>query len=227
MTYNESNLTDLNNYCNAIKHTKGLSREKERDLALKIKEGDESALNELVTANLKYVVTVAKQFAWCGLPVYDLISEGNLGLITAAKKFNPEKGTKFITYARWWITQAIKSYIDNSGYDKELTNMEDYIFDDETANSATINDNFEEEVHKIQGRSSAINELLSCLSKREYRVLQAYFGLNGEQEKTLDEISVEFGLTPERVRQIKDTGIEKLQFRAMANKSYAEFKDLY
>ena len=225
--YNESNLTDLANYCDTIKHSKGLSREKERELALKIKEGDEDALNELVTANLKYVVTVAKQFAWCGLPVYDLVSEGNIGLMTAAKKFDPSKGTKFITYARWWITQAIKSYIDNSGYDKEFTNMEDYIFDDETNNVDTINYDFEEEVSKAQGRNNAINELLSCLNKREYRVLQAYFGLNGAPEKTLEEISKEINLTPERVRQIKDTGIEKLQFKAMTNKSYAEFKDLY
>ena len=225
--YNESNLTDLANYCDVIKHSKGLSREKERELALKIKEGDEDALNELVTANLKYVVTVAKQFAWCGLPVYDLVSEGNIGLMTAAKKFDPSKGTKFITYARWWITQAIKSYIDNSGYDKEFTNMEDYIFDDETNNVDTINYDFEEEVSKAQGRNNAINELLSCLSKREYRVLQAYFGLNGAPEKTLEEISKEINLTPERVRQIKDTGIEKLQFKAMTNKSYSEFKDLY
>lgn len=226
MTYDESNLTDLAKYCNSIKDTKGLSREKERELALRIKEGDESALNELVTANLKYVVTIAKRFAWSGIPVYDLIAEGNMGLITAAKKFDPDKGTKFITYARWWITQAIKSFVDDSGYNTEITRMEDYIFD-EDPNDEMINYEFEEEIHNIQSRNNAVNELLACLTKREYRVLQSYFGLNGEQEMTLDEISKEIGLTPERVRQIKDTGIEKLQFKAMTNKAYAEFKDLY
>ena len=110
---------------------------------------------------------------------------------------------------------------------EEYSIMEDYIFDDETNNVDTINYDFEEEVSKAQGRNNAINELLSCLNKREYRVLQAYFGLNGAPEKTLEEISKEINLTPERVRQIKDTGIEKLQFKAMTNKSYAEFKDLY
>lgn len=227
MTYNDTNITDLASYCNSIKYSKGLSREKERELAEKIQQGDEEALNTLVEANLKYVVTVAKKFSWSGIPIYDLISEGNLGLITAAKKFNPEKGTKFITYARWWITQSIQSFVDNSGYDVEITHMDDYIFNDENGVDDTVNYDFEEEVHDIQGRTNAINELLSCLNKREFRILQSYFGLNGEKEKTLDEISKEIGLTQERVRQIKDIGIEKLQFKVMSNNSYAEFKELY
>lgn len=226
MSYDESNLTDLSKYCNTIKNTKGLPREEERELAVRIQEGDEGALNELVTANLKYVVTIAKRFAWSGIPLYDLISEGNIGLITAAKKFNPDRGTKFITYAKWWITQAVKSYVDGSGYNTEYSRMDDYIFND-TPNDDMINYEFEEEIHNIQSRSYAVNELLACLSKREYRVLQSYFGLNGEREMTLDEISKEIGLTPERVRQIKDTGIEKLQFKAMSNESYSEFVDLY
>ena len=195
-------------------------------MALRIQEGDNKALNELVEANLKYVITIAKKFAWTGLSLYDLISEGNLGLIRAAKKFDPYRGTKFITCARPWITQAIQQYVQNNNIDKEFTNVDDYIFDEEP-NSEMINTNFEDEVHDIQSRSNAIDELLSCLTKREYRVLQAYFGLNNTQEKTLDEIGEEMGLTQERVRQIKDESIEKLQFKAMSNNSYAEFKELY
>jgi RNA polymerase primary sigma factor len=205
---------------------RGLSREKERELALNIQAGDNKALNELVEANLKYVVTIAKKFAWTGLPLYDLISEGNLGLIKAAKKFDPDRGTKFITCARPWITQAIQTYVQSSNIDKEMTNIDDYVFDEETS-SEMINEDFEDEIHNIQSRSNAINELLSCLTKREYRVLEAYFGLNNAQEMTLDEIGEEMGLTQERVRQIKDESIEKLQFKAMSNNSYAEFKELY
>lgn len=226
MNYYDENFNDLTKYCGTLNKSKGLSREKEHELAEKIQQGDNKALNELVEANLKYVVTIAKKFAWTGLPLYDLISEGNLGLIRAAKKFDPDRGTKFITCARPWITQAIQLYVQNSNVDKEFTNMEDYIFDDET-NDEMINTDFEDEVHNIQSRSNAIDELLSCLTKREYRVLQSYFGLNNCKEMTLDEIGKEMGLTQERVRQIKDESIEKLQFKAMSNNSYAEFKELY
>lgn len=226
MNFYDENFNDLSKYCNTLGKSKGLTREKERELALKIQEGDNKALNELVEANLKYVVTIAKKFAWTGLPLYDLISEGNIGLIRAAKKFDPDRGTKLITCARPWITQAIQQYVQNSNIDKEFTNVDDYVFDDEQ-NSEMINTDFEDEVHNIQSRSNAIDELLSCLTKREYRVLQAYFGLNNTKEKTLDEIGEEMGLTQERVRQIKDESIEKLQFKAMSNNCYAEFKELY
>lgn len=226
MNYYDENFNDLAKYCSSLKNGKGLSREKERELALRIQDGDQKAMNELVEANLKYVVTVAKKFAWTGLPLYDLISEGNLGLIKAAKKFDPSRGTKFITCARPWITQAIQTYVQDNSIDKEFTSMDDYVFD-ENASSEFINEDFEDEVHNIQSRSNAIDELLSCLSKREYRVLQSYFGLNNTKEMTLEEIGEEMGLTQERVRQIKDESIEKLQFKAMSNSSYAEFKELY
>lgn len=226
MAYYDGNLEDLTKYCNTIKTGKGLSREKERELAYKIKEGDEKSLNELVEANLKYVITIAKRFAWSGVPLYDLIAEGNLGLIRAAKKFDPDRGTKFITCARPWITQSIQEYVKNQNIDKEFTNIDDYVFDEEP-NEDIINSEFENEVENLQSRENAINELLSCLNKREVRVLQSYFGLNGRQEKTLDEIGKDLGLTQERVRQIKETCIEKLQFKAMTNASYAEFKELY
>ena len=226
MNYYEGNFNDLTKYCGTLNKSKGLSREKERELALRIQDGDSKALNELVEANLKYVVTVAKKFAWTGLPLYDLIAEGNLGLIKAAKKFDPYRGTKFITCARPWITQAIQQYVADNNIDREFANIDDYVFEDE-ANVAIINSDFEDEVHDIQSRSNAIDELLSCLDKREYRVLQSYFGLNNTQEMTLDEIGKEMGLTQERVRQIKDESIEKLQFKAMSNNKYAEFKELY
>jgi RNA polymerase primary sigma factor len=93
MNFYDENFNDLSKYCNTLGKSKGLTREKERELALKIQEGDNKALNELVEANLKYVVTIAKKFAWSVLPLYDLISEGNIRLIRAAKKFDPDRGT--------------------------------------------------------------------------------------------------------------------------------------
>lgn len=226
MAYYENNFDDLTEYCKTIKKSKGLSREMEKELAEKIKTGDNQALNTLVEANLKYVITIAKRFAWSGLPLYDLIAEGNLGLIKAARKFDPERGTKFITCAKPWITQNIQEYVKNQNVDKEFSNIDDYVFT-ETVTDEMINPSFEEDIELAHSRENAIKELLSCLTKREYRVLQSYFGLNGEQEMTLDEIGKDMGLTQERVRQIKDTCIEKLQFKAMSDSSYAEFKELY
>jgi RNA polymerase primary sigma factor len=226
MKNNINYYNELSTYCNTLKSNKGLSREKERELALRIQEGDEKALNELVEANLKYVVTLAKQFAWTGLPIYDLISEGNLGLIRAARKFDPDRGNKFITCAKPWIKQSIDYYIKSQNIDKEFTNVEDYVFEQEPDENL-INDDFESEVETSINRIDAINQLLDSLNKRERRVLQLYFGLNGNQEKTLDEIGQDMGLTQERVRQIKEESIEKLQFKVMSNNSFAEYKELY
>lgn len=226
MKYFDSNYNDLSIYCNSIKNSKGLTRDKERELALKIRDGDDNALNELVENNLKYVVTIAKRFAWTGLSIYDLIAEGNIGLIKAAKKFDPDRGTKFITCAKPWITQSIQEFVKNQNIDKEYSNIDDYVFDTEVSDDM-INIDFEESVETIQSRYDAIQELLKCLNEREFRVLQSYFGLNGEKVKTLDEIGEDMDLTQERVRQLKDSGIEKLQFKVMSNNNYSEFKELY
>lgn len=226
MAKNENYFNDLTYYCNSIKNSKPLTREQEKDLSIRIKNGDEEALNELVNSNLKYVITIAKRFAWSGIPMYDLVSEGNLGLIRAAKKFDYNRGTKFITCARPWITQAIQEFVKSQNVDKEFSSIDDYVFDNEVSDEM-INTEFEHEVDILQSRSNAINELLKSLNKREYRVLQSYFGLNGEKEQTLEEISQSLGISKERVRQIKDNCIEKIQYKVMSNKKYSEFKELY
>lgn len=224
MTINNEKFNEISQYCESIKDSKGLTREEESKLAELIKNGDNAALNKLVTANLKYVVRVAKRYVWANIPIYDLISEGNLALIAAAKNFNPSFGTKFITYADKWIRQGITAYIKDYKLDTELTGMDEYVF--EQVDSDLIDDEFEERIHNIQSREKAVDELMTCLSKSEKEVLTAYFGLNCKQE-TLEEIGETMGLTQERVRQIKDRGIEKLKYKAVSNSKYAEFKDLY
>ena len=97
----------INRYFKDVKKSEGLSTEKETELAIRIQEGDTKAIDELVEANLKFVVTIAKEFQGQGLPLTDLISEGNYGLIKAAYKFDHTKGFKFISYAVWWIKQSI------------------------------------------------------------------------------------------------------------------------
>jgi RNA polymerase sigma factor (sigma-70 family) len=166
MTINNEKFNEISKYCESIKDSKALTREEERELAELIKKGDNTALNKLVTSNLKYVVRIAKRYVWTNIPIYDLISEGNLGLITAAKNFNPSFGTKFITYADRWIRQSIAEYVKNYNLDTEFTGADDYVFDNEV-DVDLIDDEFEERVHSIQSREDAVNELMTCLSKRE------------------------------------------------------------
>ncbi len=226
MTINNENFNEISKYCDSLKKSKSLTREEEKELAEKIKNGDKEALDKLVTANLKYVVRVAKRYAWSNIPIYDLIAEGNIGLMRAAKKFDPSVGTKFITYADRWIRQSITEYVSKYNIDKEMCGLDEYVFE-ENCGEEFIDTSFEDTINKTQSRDNAIKELMSCLDKREYDILTSYFGLNDTKQLTLDEIGNNMGLTQERVRQIKDKGIEKLQYKAMSNNSYAEFKELY
>lgn len=223
---NNTNFDDLSKYCNSIKDSKKLTREEEKELGNSIKLGDDVALNKLVTSNLKYVVRLAKRYAWSNVPINDLISEGNLALIHAAKKFNPNVGTKFITYADKWIRQAMKEYVD-----KYVNNMVEYgleeSYEDIEICDELINDEFVDCIHNTQSQTVALNELLSCLQERELYVLELFFGLNGKNVKSLQEIGDELGYSSERVRQIKERSIEKLQLKAISSPKYAEFKELF
>lgn len=114
----------INRYFKDVKKSEGLSSEKEGELAIRIQNGDTKAIDELVEANLKFVVTIAKEFQGQGLPLPDLISEGNYGLIKAAYKFDHTKGFKFISYAVWWIRQSIlQSLNDNARIIRLPTNV--------------------------------------------------------------------------------------------------------
>lgn len=97
----------LSLYLKKISNVKVLTREEEQEIGRRCQKGDQKALNKLVQSNLRYVVSVANKYKNCGLSLLDLINEGNIGLIQAAKRFDPEKGVKFITYAIWWIRQAL------------------------------------------------------------------------------------------------------------------------
>ena len=114
----QKNLTNrseisIEKYFNDVKKQKTITPEEEVELALRIKKGDKLALEKLVNANLKFVISVAKQYQNSGMEFGDLINEGNLGLIKAAEKFDETKGFKFISFAVWWIRQSIIEAISN------------------------------------------------------------------------------------------------------------------
>ena len=264
ITNRESN--SLDRYFQDIYHERLLSIEEEIDLAQKIKKGDKTALERLTKANLRFVVSVAKQYQNQGLALPDLINEGNLGLIKAAKKFDETRGFKFISYAVWWIRQSILQAIAEQsrlvrlplnqvgsatrinrvlnkfeqenlrrpsiGEIAENTNMsEKKIADAMKANAYHLsvdapiiegeenslldtlqNKDLPDTDRKVvdEGLVKEVKETLLILSERERQVVESFFGIN-QREMSLDEIADKYGLTRERVRQIKENAIKQIR----------------
>ena len=268
----------LDKYLHEIGKVELLSAEKEVELAKRIKKGDKEALETLIKANLRFVVSVSKQYQNQGLSLPDLINEGNLGLIKAAERFDETRGFKFISYAVWWIRQSILQALAEQArivrlplnkigsinkinkafnkleqkYQREPTTDEvaklmeskpDLIEDamnfsnvhvsmdaplrDEEANNmydVMLNDDSPSPDSELMNSSlrKEIERSLATLGDREAEILRCYFGLHGYHPHTLEEIGDEFGLTRERVRQIKEKAIKKLknQYRNRLLKAY-------
>jgi RNA polymerase primary sigma factor len=257
----------LDKYLNEIAKIKLINAEEEVDLARRIHRGDMEARDCLINANLRFVISVAKQYQNLGLSLADLINEGNLGLIEAAQRFDETRGFKFISYAVWWIRQAIIyalakqarivrlplnriSHINKikkilfeleQKYEREPTILEiTHAIELTPADVTTAMRNagryISMDAPLAQGEEKNMYDVLlsedaSCPDKelltdslkkeidralkklipREADIIRFYFGLNGKPARTLAEISEEFSLTIERVRQIKARAIEKLQ----------------
>lgn len=266
----------LDKYLSDISKIDMLTPEEETILAKKVREGDEAAFDRMVNANLRFVVSVAKQYQNQGLTLSDLINEGNVGLMKACTRFDETKGFKFISYAVWWIRQSILQAIVEhsrlvrlplnkvSAYNKvnksyqrflqeferepsteELADMLD-ITPGEVTNvlkggnrhvsfdapvggdegDSTILDLFQSEDNAMPDNELMENSLnveleagLQALNSRERKVLVAYFGLNEQgRSLTLEEIGDLYGLTRERVRQIKERAIRRLRKSTNRNK---------
>jgi RNA polymerase primary sigma factor len=225
----------LNRYLDEIGKEQLLTNEEERQLAERIAKGDSRALSKLVEANLKFVVTVARQYKGKGVAMEDLVSEGNIGLMKAAAKFDASKGVRFVNYAVVHIRQAIEKAIDQQGglyqvpkdvkqdlarkqsiplsVDAPLghrTNM--------SLLSVLVNKDAplaDERVHS-EAIEDAIEYALGTLDDRERRVVNAFFGIDQEHE-TMAEIAEDMDLKRERVRQIRDKSVRKLR-KAYRNK---------
>ncbi|MFK7807971.1 MAG: RNA polymerase sigma factor RpoD/SigA [Saprospiraceae bacterium] len=258
----------LEKYLQEIGKVDLLTPEEEVDLAKKIKQGDQISLEKLTKANLRFVVSVAKQYQNQGLSLSDLINEGNLGLIKAAQRFDETRGFKFISYAVWWIRQSILQALAEQSrivrlplnkvgslnkinkafseleqeYEREPSSEElaelleipteevettlgvaarhvsmdapfvegeDNSLLDVLENSGTPST--DKALEYKESLSREINRSLSTLTDRQCDVIKLYFGIGIEHPMSLEDIGDKFGLTRERVRQIKDKAINKLR----------------
>ena len=264
----------LDKYLQEIGRVDLITAEEEVELAKRIKEGDHIALERLVKANLRFVVSVSKQYQNQGLTLPDLINEGNLGLIKAAQRFDETRGFKFISYAVWWIRQSVLQALaehsrivrlplnrvgtiskinkasekleqvferapraDELGKQLEMKSTEineaqrisrrhhslDTPFSDEDSNclldviSDTKTDEPDREL-ELTSLEEEVKASLTSLKEREQEVIKMYFGINREYALTLNEIGEEFGLTRERVRQIKEKAIRRLRHKSRSTK---------
>lgn len=221
-------------YFKEIDKFKPLSKKDEKKIGIRIKKGDSTARNELISSNLKFVVNVAKAYKGYGVPFTDLISEGNLGLIRAAEKYDYNKDVKFISYSVWWIRQAIQEYlkknklIDDIETSNDEHNYENYTVDEE-GNEIINNvqyscDEYNPELE--ESRKKIIAQLLSCLSERERVIMSNYYGLDDTDVLTLEEIGNKYNLTKERVRQIKEKALRKIRSNVLLHPDFAKIQSM-
>ncbi|MBR4131315.1 MAG: sigma-70 family RNA polymerase sigma factor [Bacteroidaceae bacterium] len=257
----------LDKYLQEIGREALLPVEEEVELSQRIRKGDRRALDKLVRANLRFVVSVAKQYQNQGLSLPDLINEGNVGLIKAAEKFDETRGFKFISYAVWWIRQTILQALAEQSrivrlplnqvsavnkITKAMTKFEQEFERKPSADElAELVNELPEKISdslRASGRhvsvdapfiegeenslldvmvntdspmadkglvseslSTEIDRALGVLNEREKQIIERSFGINNQPEMTLEEIGETFGLTRERVRQIREKAIRKLR----------------
>ena len=257
----------LDQYLHEVSLTPLLTQPQEIAIARRVQAGDDDAMQELVKRNLRFVISVAKKYQNRGLALVDLIGEGNLGLLTAARKFDPDHGVKFISYAVWWIRQAILAAIARHGRTVRVplnrtADLSRIIKVSESLRQERLREPTPEEIAEITGLSLDVVQALAALNtadvrldapldpdgdrtlvdrfvtdqfansedqvmdlflseeihralltlpSRDARVLRLYFGLDGGKEHTLEEIGGMFGVTRERIRQLRDRALKRLK----------------
>lgn len=198
----ENKTLSLEKYLQEISREPLNSAEEEIELSKKIHAGDRAALEKLVRANLRFVVTVANQYKDQGLSLPDLINEGNVGLIRAAEKFDETRGFKFISYAVWWIRERIiHALAEEQRQNSRQLSGELPSPDNLIAPSGLTGETI----------SAETNQALGLLGERERLIIERTFGINGQPEMTLEEIGERMGLSRQRVRQIREKSIRKLR----------------
>jgi RNA polymerase primary sigma factor len=244
-----------------------LTVEEEVELAARIQAGDENARQHMIRANLRLVVKIAREYDGLGLPLLDLINEGNIGLMRAVEKFDPSKGAKFSTYSSWWIKQAVRRAIANQAKtirlpshvidklcrlrrtaldmqeelgrepsDEELAeeaglplrkvksmrlaairplSLEMPLGEGDTGRVADIvaDERAEAPFQSLDDQTvtEILGDLMKRLDAREAGILRYRFGLDGGEERTLEEVGQQFGVTRERIRQLQNVALAKLR----------------
>ena len=254
----------ISKYFKDVRKSVILTPKEELKLAKRISKGDNKAIDELVKANLKFVVKVAKDYQGKGLPLSDLISEGNYGLVKAASRFDHKRGFRFISYAVWWVRQSIIQSLNNNArivrlpanvinkishlnkeiakfefqnerepvygeiFDKDNDAMELLNFPKCASLNDVINDEGDELMELIPEETkedslvvddklkTEINNTLAILDDRERAIIECYFGVNSNCEPmTLEAIGERWGLTKERIRQVKFKALQKLRSHSL------------
>ena len=218
----------LNNYLDEIGQEKLLTDEQERELSERIKQGDQRALGRLVQANLRFVVKMASLYRGQGLQLDDLISEGNLGLMTAAAKFDASRGTRFVVFAAPYVRRQMERAIEeqNGIYkvpkdaDKLARHQGKAMSVDAPLGGRTnlsllsvlVNQDSPQADERVYSEAieRAVELALMSLSEREMQVVNRFFGLDREHE-TMAEIAEDLNLKRERVRQIRNRAIRRLK----------------
>ncbi len=211
-------------YYNELANKKPLPREEEDELISLAKTGDENAKNKIIESNLRFVFNVAKKYKGNGVPMTDLISDGNMGLIKALDKFDMERGVKFITYAVFWVKQAMIQSIKEhflKGMVEETTDvMSQEIYD--VCEEQYMEDGAMFDMPNKDVACNVIDNAMSCLTPRERSVIEMNYGMNGYSELSLKDIGDSFGITGERIRRIKQKAIRKMRAEVMSNDSFFE-----
>lgn len=262
--------TPLELYLREIGQVPLLTPREEIVLARRIRRGDAAAREHMIKANLRLVVKIARDYDGLGLPLLDLVNEGNMGLMKAVERFNPAKGAKLSTYAAWWIKQSIKRALANQSktirlpvhvVDKiahirraearlhemlgraptneevsdeigvparriaqyreasmQLASLDAPIGNEEDSNRVSdivADQNAHTPYEDLQGKTDThlVQTVLQSLDERERTILRHRFGLNGQDERTLEEVGEQFGVTRERIRQIQNEALIKLRKR--------------
>lgn len=259
-------------YLREIGQVELLTREEETRLAQQVREGNPEAREHMIKANLRLVVKIAKDYEGLGLPLLDLINEGNIGLMKAVERFDPDRGAKLSSYASFWIKQAIRRALSNHGKTIRLpVHVQDRLLhlhraaqrlhdllgrdptDEELADElrlppakirelrsvsqstlsldAPLSDDGSDttadlladdrvpapgEQMDTEASLQLLRELIGDLDARELRVLEHRFGLKDTDERTLEEVSRDFGVTRERIRQIQNRALRKLREQMQA-----------
>lgn len=211
-----TDIKSLNAYMSEISEGELLTDEQEKILAEQIQKGNKEALDELTSANLRYVVKVAKQYTGRGVALEDLISEGNIGMMKAAEKFDAARGKRFVTFAAPFIRKSIEEAIDKQEGSCQPISVDEPIPLGSQNNFSLLNVLEDKDAPRADQHTEQealileLKKVIDVLDEREQTVIKHFFGIECDH-LTMAEIATTMGIKRERVRQIRDKAVRKLR----------------